>query len=287
MNTSFKPFRTFEARAGHQVRRLSSSFLLSLARQAAHDTKTAMLTRERPLQVLDAAFSPSGDAFLVATGATQVKLYDRDGLELCVPLPPSCSSTRVRADCEVCAQRRVQQGRHVHPRLAQHRVRAARSLLASSSPPLTPDPSPSPPSRLPRLFLPLLPSPLFPRLASCSSRSPPPLLARSPVLPSPQRPRRRHHLARLPPLGPLAVPHRLGRLDPAHLGPRQPPQEQERRRRQEQGARRQDQGDELLLERRWEVDRGRCVGGSLLLGSRATTLWRRRPGSKRGWRLPS
>ncbi|GAA5901838.1 hypothetical protein JCM8208_003601 [Rhodotorula glutinis] len=50
MNTSFKPFRTFEARAGHQV--------------------------------LDVAFSPTGDAFLVATGATQVKMYDRDGLEL-------------------------------------------------------------------------------------------------------------------------------------------------------------------------------------------------------------
>ncbi|GAA5944878.1 hypothetical protein JCM3775_003545 [Rhodotorula graminis] len=50
MNTSFKPFRTFEARAGHQV--------------------------------LDVAFSPTGDAFLVATGATQVKLYDRDGLDI-------------------------------------------------------------------------------------------------------------------------------------------------------------------------------------------------------------
>lgn len=52
MNTAFKPFRSFEARAGHQV--------------------------------VDVQWSISGDAFLVATGATQVKLYDRDGLELCV-----------------------------------------------------------------------------------------------------------------------------------------------------------------------------------------------------------
>ncbi|BGP50318.1 hypothetical protein JCM10450v2_006237 [Rhodotorula kratochvilovae] len=50
MNASFKPFRTFEARPGHQV--------------------------------LDVQFSITGDSFLAATGATQVKLYDRDGLEL-------------------------------------------------------------------------------------------------------------------------------------------------------------------------------------------------------------
>ncbi|TNY22933.1 WD40-repeat-containing domain protein [Rhodotorula diobovata] len=56
MNASFKPFRTFEARAGHQVRRCP---------------------------VLDVQFSTTGDSFLAATGATQVKLYDRDGLEIC------------------------------------------------------------------------------------------------------------------------------------------------------------------------------------------------------------
>ncbi|GAA5856929.1 hypothetical protein JCM8547_008470 [Rhodosporidiobolus lusitaniae] len=47
---SFKPFRSFEARAGHQV--------------------------------TDVQWSPSGSEFLVANGATQVKLYDRDGGEI-------------------------------------------------------------------------------------------------------------------------------------------------------------------------------------------------------------
>ncbi|GAA6031509.1 hypothetical protein JCM8097_006490 [Rhodosporidiobolus ruineniae] len=47
---SFKPFRGFEARAGHQV--------------------------------TDVAWNASGSEFLVANGATQVKLYDRDGAEI-------------------------------------------------------------------------------------------------------------------------------------------------------------------------------------------------------------
>jgi hypothetical protein len=47
--SSFKPFRTFEARAGHQV--------------------------------TDVQWNSSGSEFLVANGATQVKLYDRDGAE--------------------------------------------------------------------------------------------------------------------------------------------------------------------------------------------------------------
>ncbi|BGP33973.1 hypothetical protein JCM10296v2_005788 [Rhodotorula toruloides] len=51
MNASFKPFRTFECRPGHQV--------------------------------LDVQFSITGDSFLAATGSTQVKLYDRDGAEIC------------------------------------------------------------------------------------------------------------------------------------------------------------------------------------------------------------
>lgn len=37
----------------------------------------------RAAQVLDVQFSTTGDSFLAATGATQVKLYDRDGLEMC------------------------------------------------------------------------------------------------------------------------------------------------------------------------------------------------------------
>jgi hypothetical protein len=47
--SSFKPFRTFEARAGHQV--------------------------------TDVQWNSSGSEFLVANGATQMKLYDRDGAE--------------------------------------------------------------------------------------------------------------------------------------------------------------------------------------------------------------
>ncbi|GAA5823064.1 hypothetical protein JCM11251_007472 [Rhodosporidiobolus azoricus] len=47
---AFKPFRSFEARAGHQV--------------------------------TDVQWSTTGDSFLVANGATQVKLYDRDGAEV-------------------------------------------------------------------------------------------------------------------------------------------------------------------------------------------------------------
>ncbi|GAA5985995.1 hypothetical protein JCM10908_006364 [Rhodotorula pacifica] len=49
MNASFKPFRSFECKPGHQV--------------------------------LDVQFSITGDSFLAATGSTQVKLYDRDGAE--------------------------------------------------------------------------------------------------------------------------------------------------------------------------------------------------------------
>ncbi|GAA5885663.1 hypothetical protein JCM16303_003104 [Sporobolomyces ruberrimus] len=50
MKSDFKPFRSFESRAGHQI--------------------------------VDVAFSISGDSFLVANGSDQVKYYDRDGLEL-------------------------------------------------------------------------------------------------------------------------------------------------------------------------------------------------------------
>ncbi|BGP57026.1 hypothetical protein JCM8202v2_004664 [Rhodotorula sphaerocarpa] len=49
MTASFKPFRSFECKPGHQV--------------------------------VDAQFSITGDSFLVATGSAQVKLYDRDGAE--------------------------------------------------------------------------------------------------------------------------------------------------------------------------------------------------------------
>lgn len=40
-------------------------------------------------QVLDVQFSITGDSFLAATGSTQVKLYDRDGAEMCVSVPIS------------------------------------------------------------------------------------------------------------------------------------------------------------------------------------------------------
>ncbi|GAA5906824.1 WD40 repeat domain-containing protein [Sporobolomyces salmoneus] len=50
MKSDFKPFRSFESRAGHQV--------------------------------VDVAFSNSGDSFLAANGSDQVKYYDRDGAEL-------------------------------------------------------------------------------------------------------------------------------------------------------------------------------------------------------------
>ncbi|GAA6018333.1 hypothetical protein JCM11491_005936 [Sporobolomyces phaffii] len=50
MKADFKPFRSFESRAGHQI--------------------------------VDVAFSISGDSFLVANGSDQVKHYDRDGAEL-------------------------------------------------------------------------------------------------------------------------------------------------------------------------------------------------------------
>ncbi|GAA5848088.1 hypothetical protein JCM3766R1_006402 [Sporobolomyces carnicolor] len=50
MKADFKPFRSFESRAGHQI--------------------------------VDVAFSISGDSFLVANGSDQVKYYDRDGAEI-------------------------------------------------------------------------------------------------------------------------------------------------------------------------------------------------------------
>ncbi|GAA5970824.1 hypothetical protein JCM3765_005577 [Sporobolomyces pararoseus] len=50
MKSDFKPFRSFESRAGHQI--------------------------------VDVAFSTSGDSFLVANGSDQVKYYDRDGAEI-------------------------------------------------------------------------------------------------------------------------------------------------------------------------------------------------------------
>ncbi|GAA5941632.1 WD40 repeat domain-containing protein [Sporobolomyces koalae] len=50
MKSDFKPFRSFESRAGHQV--------------------------------VDVAFSISGDSILVANGSDQVKHYDRDGAEI-------------------------------------------------------------------------------------------------------------------------------------------------------------------------------------------------------------
>ncbi|GAA6063096.1 hypothetical protein JCM10212_003294 [Sporobolomyces blumeae] len=50
MKSDFKPFRSFEPKAGHQV--------------------------------IDAQFSPSGDTFIVVTGSDQVKHYDRDGAEI-------------------------------------------------------------------------------------------------------------------------------------------------------------------------------------------------------------
>ncbi|KAL8292109.1 hypothetical protein RQP46_001575 [Phenoliferia psychrophenolica] len=52
MNSSFKPFRSWECNEGHQV----------------HDVQ----------------FSVRGDAILAATGSNQAKLYDRDGVETCV-----------------------------------------------------------------------------------------------------------------------------------------------------------------------------------------------------------
>ncbi|KAK4046201.1 hypothetical protein OIO90_006622 [Microbotryomycetes sp. JL221] len=50
MNSSFKPFRTWEPKENHQVHCVQ--------------------------------FSPSGNSILVATGSNQAKLYDRDGVEL-------------------------------------------------------------------------------------------------------------------------------------------------------------------------------------------------------------
>ncbi|KAK4704133.1 WD repeat-containing protein 70, partial [Phenoliferia sp. Uapishka_3] len=52
MNSSFKPFRSWECNEGHQV----------------HDVQ----------------FSVRGDALLAATGSNQAKLFDRDGVETCV-----------------------------------------------------------------------------------------------------------------------------------------------------------------------------------------------------------
>lgn len=80
MNSSFRPFRSWECNEGHQVRLRSSSH------------EGCWLTGLFVLQVHDVQFSVKGDALLAATGSNQAKLFDRDGVETYAPvLRPSAS----------------------------------------------------------------------------------------------------------------------------------------------------------------------------------------------------
>ncbi|KNZ63166.1 hypothetical protein VP01_117g9 [Puccinia sorghi] len=82
MNSSFKPFRSWEPRQSHQVCHFNIASSLSLSLAPAVGSLANFGSLGMSFQVHQAIWSNTGDSFLVITAANQPQIYDRDGAQI-------------------------------------------------------------------------------------------------------------------------------------------------------------------------------------------------------------